>query len=258
MNFLSVISSNIRYDEPGDGANSWQHRKGFLSKRLRELEPDLLATQEGCEWQIRELVSELSELTLIDAHRDWDTTLMYPCILYNKSKLILQKSGDIWLSLSPQTAGSRSFGSEFPRLCTWAVFEPGLLVINVHLDNVHDKTREQQIKVLLNEGRSLRSADSSTLLVGDFNEGPDGRVRAAISDLWPELIDPWRQLGKAEDSSHHCFGEEFDYGSRVDWILAEPGLMVEDIFLDKSVSADGIYASDHFILKALFKPNWSN
>lgn len=256
MNSLSVISSNIRYDEPGDGPNAWQHRKGFLCERLRELGPDLLATQEGKEWQIRELAAELPQLALIDAHRDWDDGLMYPCLLYDENKLSLQRSGDIWLSLSPYKAGSRSFGSEFARLCTWALFEPELLAINVHLDHIQPETREKQIRVLLNETRPLRQASKCALLIGDFNEGPDGGVRAAITEHWSQLVDPWLQLGLKEDSSHHCFGEEFDYGSRVDWILAEQGLKPEEIFLDKCISPSGMFASDHYILKARFIPPW--
>ena len=214
-NSLSVVSSNIRYDDPNDGPQSWQHRKAFLGQRLRDLSAHLLATQEGKEEQIRELAEELPHLTLIEQHRHWNPELMYPCLFYDQRKLVLSESGDIWLSRSPLEPGSRSFGSEFARLCTWAIFRPDLLVINVHLDNARFDTREQQIRVLLKEAQTLRLGKGSTLLMGDFNEAPDGPVRRTIEELWPHLRDPWQQLGLQEDSSHHCFGREIDYGSRV-------------------------------------------
>lgn len=88
--------------------------------------------------------------------------------------------------------------------------------------------------------------------MGDFNEPPDSAVRDCIQTEWPELYDPWQKLGLAEESSHHNFYEPIDYGSRVDWILTSDDLEVEEILLDKSRSAQGIYPSDHYILKSRF------
>ena len=249
---LSVISSNIRYDEPTDGAHCWANRRDFLAERLGDFCGDLLATQEGKKAQIDELAERLPELTLIDSHREWIERLMYPCLFYRPEALTVVDSGDIWLSESPSLAGSRSFGSEFPRLCTWATFREGLLAINVHLDNVRADTRVHQISVLLQQIRRMHDDPTDVLLMGDFNEPPDGPVRAAINETWPNLTDPWLQLGVPEDSSHHCFGEEMDYGSRVDWILGGPSFQPLEIFLDKAVSPVGVYPSDHFILKARF------
>ena len=252
MTTLFVTSSNIRYAEPNDEPQSWGNRRDFLAERLLEFEPDLLATQEGRKWQIDEITERLSGLTRIDGHREWMPALMYPCLFYNEKKLTLRESGDIWLSESPSQIGSRSFGSEFPRLCTWATFDEGLFAVNVHLDNEHADTRLHQIRVLLQQIRELEQPTRSALLMGDFNEAPDGPVRAVINKEWPELADPWLALGLAEDSSHHCFGESMDYGSRVDWILAGPSLVSQKVFLDKARSQNGIYPSDHYILKAQF------
>ena len=132
---LSVVSSNIRYDEPDDDLHSWANRRDFLASRLLEYAPDLLATQEGRFPQIRDIDDRLTGLTCSDSHREWADSLMYPCLFYNPDTLTLNDSGDIWLSESPSTAGSRSFGSAFPRLCPWAYFDEGILAVNVHLDN---------------------------------------------------------------------------------------------------------------------------
>jgi len=249
---LSIVTSNIRYAEPKDEPHSWSNRRDFLAERLLDFGPDLLATQEGRKWQVDEITERLIGLTRIDAHRDWIADLMYPCLFYNEKELTLRESGDIWLSKSPSLVGSRSFGSEFPRLCTWATFEERLFAVNVHLDNEHSDTRVHQIRVLLQQIRQLQQITRHALLMGDFNEAPDGPVRATIGEEWPELTDPWLELGLEEESSHHCFGESIDYGSRVDWILSGPSLVSQQIFLDKSQTDDGIYPSDHFILKARF------
>ena len=177
---------------------------------------------------------------------------MYPCLFYNPDKLTLSDSGDIWLSESPSTAGSCSFGSAFPRLCTWASFDEGILAVNVHLDNSNSETRLCQIKVLIAQLNSLNKKHHTSILMGDFNEPPESAVRSCINKEWPELKDPWHELGLEEESSHHHFYNPIDYGSRVDWILATEGLKAEEILLDKSRSDKGIYPSDHYILKSRF------
>lgn len=250
---LSVISSNIRYDEPQDVIHSWQNRRDFLVSRLLDYTPDLVATQEGKRDQIADVADRLKSLRCADSHRDWIESLMYPCLFYNPETLTLGNSGDIWLSESPATVGSCAFGSEFPRLCTWAVFDEGILVINVHLDHANNETRFRQMQVLIQQVKALPVSYKAILLMGDFNESPTCPVRELINKEWPELRDPWLDLGHKEESSHHHFYEPIDYGSRVDWILSNEFLEAQEILLDKSISDRGIFPSDHYILKARFR-----
>ena len=250
---LSVISSNIRYDEPDDDVHSWENRRDFLASRLLDYTPDLLATQEGKPPQIRDIDERLTGLTCVDSHRDWVESLMYPCLFYNPATLTLKDSGDVWLSESPEIAGSCSFGSAFPRLGTWAIFDEGILAINVHLDNSNSDVRLCQIQVLRQQIATLKYDYRAIVLMGDFNESPECPVRNWINQEWSELRDPWLELGYAEESSHHHFYEPIDYGSRVDWILANEVLEPQEILLDKSRSDQGIYPSDHYILKSRFR-----
>lgn len=248
---LAIISSNIRYDEPSDGDHCWKNRRDFLAERLLDFNPDLVATQEGKWSQLQDLASKLTGLSCADTHRQWEAKLMYPCLFYNSDTLTLQDSGDIWLSKLPAAPGSSSFGSLFPRLCTWARFDEGLLAVNVHLDHSNGQTRLRQIRVLLHQINKLRG-DSALLLIGDFNESPACAVRSLINQELPELLDPWQELNQPEESSHHHFRANDEEGSRIDWILANNTLLVSQIVLDKSCSERGIYPSDHYILKARF------
>jgi endonuclease/exonuclease/phosphatase family metal-dependent hydrolase len=246
---LAVISSNIRYDEPQDKQHRWENRRDFLARCLLDFSPDLLATQEGKRPQLQDIAARLKGLSCADEHRQWQASLMYPCIFYNPDTLTLRDSGDIWLSQTPTTIGSSSFGSQYPRLCTWALFDNDLLAINVHLDDLKSNTRLCQIRVLMEQIDALQLR-GQILLMGDFNESPLGGVRALIEATWPTLRDPWQELGRAEEPSHHGFLESLDYASRVDWILTDTRLQPQDIFLDKSCSERGIFPSDHYLLKA--------
>jgi len=248
---LAVISSNIRYDEPQDKQHCWKNRRDFLASCLLDYHPDLLATQEGKRPQLQDIASRLSGLRCADTHRQWEASLMYPCIFYNPDTLTLRDSGDIWLSESPMTIGSSSFGSQYPRLCTWAHFDSDLLVINVHLDDLNPDTRLCQIRVLMDQ-INLFGMNGPMLLMGDFNESPDGPVRSLINEVWSTLQDPWQELGQEEEPSHHNFLEAIDYASRVDWILTDTALQAQEILLDKSRSEQGLYPSDHYLLKARF------
>jgi endonuclease/exonuclease/phosphatase family metal-dependent hydrolase len=248
---LSVISSNIRYDEPQDKQHCWENRRDFLASCLLEYCPDLLATQEGKHPQLQDMADRLTSLRCADTHRRWEASLMYPCIFYNPDTLTLRESGDIWLSESPATIGSSSFGSQYARLCTWAFFDNDLLAVNVHLDDLKPDTRLHQVRVLMEQIDAL-GMKGSMLLMGDFNESPEGRVRALINEIWPSLQDPWLELGQEEEPSHHNFLETIDYASRVDWILTDAALQAQEILLDKSRSEQGLYPSDHYLLKARF------
>ena len=249
---LSIVSSNIRYDDPHDDVHCWENRRDILVSLLLDYAPDLLATQEGRLRQIRDVDDRLEGLTCADSHRDWVDSLMYPCLFYNPKSLILKESGDIWLSETPSIPGSSSFGSKFPRLCTWAIFDGGVLAINVHLDISSSETRLCQMRVLLQQLGTLKANSQTILLMGDFNESPTCPVRALIGKEWPDLNDPWIDLGQAEETSHHHFYEAIDYGSRIDWILANDSLQAQEMLLDKSRSDNGIYPSDHYLLKARF------
>ena len=252
MRRLSVISSNIRYDEPDDEFR-WKTRREILAAALLEEQPDIVATQEGKRPQLDDMARQLAGLQCVDSHRDWLDTLMYPCIFYNSTTLTLRESGDVWLSKTPAVVGSSSFGSLFPRLCTWARFAEGLLVFNVHLDNSSSETRASQTNVLLDQIELIRSESESILLLGDFNEAPQGLVREVIAERDTGFSDPWQLLQQDEEASHHNFGEPIDYGSRIDWILVAGELRAKSIYLDKRRSDSGVYPSDHYPLKAEFE-----
>ena len=49
---LSVMTYNIRYDNPNDGINQWNNRKEILTDQIQFYAPDILGIQEGFLHQI--------------------------------------------------------------------------------------------------------------------------------------------------------------------------------------------------------------
>ncbi|OUR98897.1 hypothetical protein A9Q84_05650 [Halobacteriovorax marinus] len=249
---LKIASANIRFDNPHDAPNDWAGRREVLANSLKTFSPHIFGTQEGRQPQLKDFESLLPNHKLIDLNRTWITERMYPCIFVDSKKIDVIDSGDIWLSETPFEAGSKSFESAFPRLCTWIkgeVIESGFkfFYVNVHLDHVLSETRAQQIQVLINETKKINTDNLPMVMTGDFNESPFEEVREKISNQLPELYDPWMKLGKIEETSFHKFDGTNDEGSRIDWILVDSTLKTENIYLMKDHVKE-IYPSDHFLV----------
>lgn len=253
---LKIITSNIRYENAHDGIHSWENRLPLLQQIYTEFGPDILATQEGKEKQIKSLAQKLS-LKLVEGHREWIEDRMYPCLYVNEEQISVIESGDIWLSDTPQVRGSVSFKSTFPRLCTWMrinhlVNDQEYIVINTHLDHVLEETRLEQTKVLVNEINKINKNNIPLILMGDFNDSPESSIRKIILEEL-DLKDPWIEEAIPEETSHHSFLGDKAEGVRIDWILVPLAFAVQDIRLEKK-SFDDIFPSDHYPLLATLIP----
>ncbi len=247
---LCLISSNIRFDNPKDGANSWPHRRLNLAEVLLSHEPDIIATQEGRFDQLKDFQTLLSDFEIVDQHRSWIKERMYPSLFIRKNAFEIIKSEDLWLSETPDVAGSVSFESTFPRLMTWMLIQPknskiNLLVINTHLDHVKKETRSNQVKVLSQEIKRIWDKKSILIIMGDFNDGPDSDVRSILDSEFPHLQDAWKLFNSVEETSHHSFSGECQNGARIDWVMIDKSAVVENCVMEKS-KPKGKYPSDHF------------
>lgn len=247
---LKIISSNIRFDNPADGDNSWSHRRLHLTQLLLSHSPDVIATQEGRFEQLKDFESLLQDFTIIDQHRSWMKERMYPSFFLRKTIFEVLDSGDIWLSDTPQIAGSKSFESAFPRLVTWTLVQYNytlqkIFMVNTHLDHVKRETRIHQVKVLAEEIKKKWDGQCHLIIFGDFNDDPNSPVRQVLTDHFPNLVDSWKIFNNEEETSHHAFSGECQNGSRIDWILVDNKMKTEACLMDKSKS-EGRYPSDHF------------
>jgi endonuclease/exonuclease/phosphatase family metal-dependent hydrolase len=234
------MTSNIRFDNPKDGLQNWNARKLVLQRIIETEKPDIIGTQEGRWPQLLELSGLLPEYSLFSPHRDWIFERMYPCFFVKLGKFEIIKTGDIWLSETPDIAGSLSFESVFPRLCTWMETNQHF-IINTHLDHIKNTTRDEQIKILVQEINKINTSSKSIILMGDFNDGPSSNVRKILMNSW-KLSDTWES---SEESSHHEFNGVKTDGQRIDWILVDSKIKYQNTKMIKSAE-NGIYPSDHF------------
>jgi endonuclease/exonuclease/phosphatase family metal-dependent hydrolase len=247
---LCLVSSNIRFDNPSDGPNAWHHRRVLLAQTLLKHSPDIIATQEGRFDQLNEFCHSLENYVMVDPHRSWIRDRMYPTFFLRKNIFELIHSEDLWLSETPEVAGSASFGSTFPRLFTWIKVQvkdslQELMVVNTHLDHVKPETRVQQVKVLSREMKKILTPKTHLVVMGDFNDHPESQTRQVLVSDFPDLQDSWKIFNQVEETSHHSFTGVCENGSRIDWIMVDGKLIVEECRLDKTHQM-GRYPSDHF------------
>ena len=247
---LCLITCNIRFDNPADGPNAWKYRRDFLTQTLQQYNPSLIATQEGRFHQLNEFETSLIDFHLVDEHRSWIGERMYPAFFIKNDTFEYLGSGDMWLSETPDIAGSLSFESAFPRLMTWTKLQiknskQNIFVVNTHLDHVKAETRIHQIQVLATEIKRIWDISCPLVIMGDFNDSPNSQIREVLMNEFPCLQDAWKMFNQTEETSHHAFTGEMQNGARIDWILIDSKLTVTSCLMDKSVK-DGLYPTDHY------------
>jgi endonuclease/exonuclease/phosphatase family metal-dependent hydrolase len=249
---MLVMTFNLRFANPTDGANEWQFRKYLVADLIRRHAPDLLATQEGTVPMLRFLEAQLADYLPLTAHRQVDETCQYPTIFYRASGFVVKESGEFWLSETPEVHRSLSWGSAYPRLATFGLFQTAgrtdtFYFINTHLDNISAQARLEGARMIRNyfvpQGQPL-------ILAGDFNEAPDQPVFQELSRASRPFLDTWRALHPpGEEATTQHFFDGSPRGARIDWILVTLPFQVRRVAIVTD-HQDNRYPSDHFPYEA--------
>jgi endonuclease/exonuclease/phosphatase family metal-dependent hydrolase len=249
---MRLMTFNLRFATPMDGPNEWEFRKDLVVEVILNHLPDLLGTQEGTVPQLLYLEEHLTGYLPLTAHRRVDPTCQYPTIFYRGDRFEVGESSEFWLSETPQVHRSLSWGSAFPRMVTYGRFrekgrDTSFYFINTHLDHVSKAARYEGARLLREFFFPL---NLPLILVGDFNESPDGPVHGELIQADSPLKDTWRQVHPpgAEDPTQHGFDGR-PRGSRIDWILATPPFSARRVAIVRD-NQEGRYPSDHFPYEA--------
>jgi len=267
---LVVMTFNIRYGTANDGQNNWANRKEMACDILRRHNPDIVGLQEALRFQIDDMRAALPQYAEIGCGRDGETKGEYSAILYRKDRLDVNDSGTFWLSDTPETPGSITWGNACTRICTWGRFiakdsGKAFYLFNTHLDHVSQFSRDKSA-ILLAQRIGNRKHPDPILVTGDFNAGEDNSVvlylkgqrelNAATNGLSKNpvpLLDTFRVLHPdvKEVGTFNGFKGSSN-GAKIDYILAQPGTKVlrTEILRD---CKDNCYPSDHFPIMAVLR-----
>jgi endonuclease/exonuclease/phosphatase family metal-dependent hydrolase len=167
---------NIRYDNPRDSGNLWKDRAPIVSNLIRFHQFDVLGVQEALKNQLNDIAAALPEYALYGKGRDDGKDAgEHSAIFYKKDRFTLLKSGDFWLSETPNKPGKGWDATCCNRICSWVYLEDKktkkrFYTFNVHFDHQGVVARKESSKLILAKIKEIAS-QAPALLTGDFNGG---------------------------------------------------------------------------------------
>jgi endonuclease/exonuclease/phosphatase family metal-dependent hydrolase len=246
---LKIMSFNIRYGTANDGENSWQFRKENVFDIIKVNNPDLLGLQEALKFQIDEIIKALPEYKMIGVGRDdGKESGEFSCILYKKNRFIIDTTETFWFSETPNIPGSKHWGNNYTRICTWAKFldkanKKYFYYYNLHLDHESQPSREKSTQLLVNKFLSQKEK-LPIILSGDFNCGETNPAIKTILNFG--LKDTYRLLNQStkDEGTFNDFKGDTN-GERIDFIfISKDFRAIESKILRNDYN--GKYPSDHF------------
>ncbi|UPG93526.1 endonuclease/exonuclease/phosphatase family protein [Luteibacter aegosomatissinici] len=250
---LKVMTFNVRTITGPDGPNRWDMRKDLFADTIRQLDPDVIGTQELAQQQGDDTVARLPQFVWFGRDRFGGHKDEHMGIFYRKDRLKLVKSGDFWLSDTPDKVASITWGNVFPRMVNWALFErlsdhKQFYLLDTHFP-YRDNDEEARSKSAHEMAEWVKKLPAGTpvVITGDFNTGPDSEshrmLTATFKDAWPTAP----KKDGPEETFHNFTGNAT---KRIDWILYR-GLEPKSV-RTITISKDGRYPSDHFPVQADF------
>lgn len=251
---LKVMTFNIRYGTANDGENSWQFRREIVFETIKKFGPEILGLQEALFFQIDEILKQFPNMALIGVGRDDGKQAgEYSCILYDKSRFKVDTTETFWFSETPTVPGSKNWGNNITRICTWAKFTDSVskkkfYFYNVHLDHESQPSREKSTELLLTK-MNMQSEKLPEILTGDFNCGDTNPAIRTITN--GGLDDSYRVLHKksADEGSFNEF-KGVTSGEKIDFIFISKHLKVKHAEIVRD-SYSGKFPSDHFPVTAV-------
>lgn len=244
---LRVMTFNVRLPMASDGPERWQARRDLFVKTIRGQHPDVIGTQELYKAQGDYVVAKLPGYAWFGEGRKGGEGDEHMGVFYRTDALRVLASGDFWLSDTPDTPGSISWGHPYPRMVTWARFQRKsdghtFVMFDTHFPyRDQDEAAREKCAALVLERIAELPANEPFVLTGDFNTTPASRVHAMLAG---HLQDAWQvaphRSGPAR--TFHAFTGKPD--RRIDWILVR-GFRVQDA-RTVTTHEGRLYPSDHF------------
>lgn len=257
---VKIVSYNIRYGTADDGPDRWERRRGAVIELLRGQRPDVIGLQEALRFQIDEIREAMPGMAEVGGGRDDGRAGgEHSQILFDAGRFVLAEGGTFWLSETPRTPGSRSWGSAFPRICVWArlvdrATGAGLYVYNTHWDHVSQEARERSAAAIAAHAAARGVGADPVVILGDLNAGEENPAVAALREAG--YRDAFRVLHpEAAGGSFNAFRVGHEGGEKIDYVFVSPGLEVLSAEILRDRTPEGRWPSDHFPVTAAVRPS---
>lgn len=249
---LCVMTYNLRYASPTP-PNAWPQRRPLVAECIRQVNPDVIGTQEGLYSQLKDVATDLPGYQWIGLGRNGGSKGEFMAVFYRASRLEPLAYDHYWLSDTPDVINSSTWGNAIRRMVTWVQFKDlatgkRFYFVNTHFDHETQVARERSAELLRNKVADF-DASLPIVLTGDFNCITNNKAYQTLtSDGF--FADTWytakarRNEGLATFNSFKAI-QKID--ARIDWILTRGQV---DVSATEIVTfmKDGQFPSDHFPL----------
>jgi len=255
---ITVMSFNIRYDNPADGENSWENRKKWVSQLLVGFQPDFIGTQEGLHHQIAYLKTELNGYNYIGVGReDGKTKGEFAAIFYQPAAYEVVTQETFWLSETPEKP-SKGWDAALERICTFGAFrhrESGKMVyvFNAHFDHVGEVARLKSAELILQKIAEKGLKDSIVVVMGDFNAEPTSAPIAHLSAYFSNKSMGVKQPTETSPGTFNGFNATELPTKTIDYIFVR-GQKIEQYEHITTRRKNGLWPSDHLPVFCEVKP----
>jgi len=179
---FSVMSFNVRFDNPDDGRHAWPKRKAYVVDIIESYQADIIGVQEAEYHQLTYMAEQLEDHTWFGKGRkDGEKKGEFTAIFFNATRFELLRNRTLWCSKTPDIP-SKDWDAALPRTITWGLFRDRdthkeILIYNTHFDHVGETARQECARILLQEIAKIRKNNNSlpVLITGDFNATPDSK-----------------------------------------------------------------------------------
>lgn len=252
---LDVMTFNLRYAS-SVGSNTWAQRRPVMRDLLRDERPDLIGTQEGLTFQLNDIRADLGPAyDWTGKGRDGGDLGEHMAIFFDTTRLSPVRSGDYWLSTTPEVPASRSWDTAHVRMVTWVLFEDRrtgrrFYAVNTHLDNMSESAREHGAQLIL---RRLAAFDPlPVVLTGDFNSPGEASPVHRLLTGAGGLRDTWTgaPLRGPAYATIHNYQALIPDGERDDWILTTSDVGAVATLMNTYRGGGTQYPSDHLPIQA--------
>lgn len=248
---LITATYNLRLQTSADTGNMWSQRAPQVAALIRFHQFDIFGTQEGFTNQLNDIKKALPEYDFYGVGRDDGKEAgEHSAIFFRKSRFSVLKSGDFWLSETPDQPSKGWDATCCNRICSWAQFADkatgtNFFFFSAHFDHQGNIARVESSKLILQRITTI-AGNAPVIFVGDLNGDQQSEWYQNIQNS--ELLeDSYKRATApyANNGTFNGFGKNLSSPAIIDHIFVSSHFFVQRWGI-LSDSYHGKFPSDHF------------
>ncbi|MCH1941385.1 endonuclease/exonuclease/phosphatase family protein [Holdemania massiliensis] len=255
MTCIKVMTFNLKNDLFFTRKNlRWDTRRQYVRNLIASTSPDIIGVQELSDLMREQLQALLPQYQFVGQARNRRRQFMneHSDILFLKDRFDLLGEKTFWLSKQPDQAGSRTWTSIFPRICTMVHLkdretEQVFRVFNTHLDHLLSYTRTFEVRTIISEMQRLqKEATCPLILMGDLNSTLSSPALQLLTMPENRLhLKPVYDSSAMFNTLHYGKGRLKEDRQPIDYIYVSEEF---DVHSTRIITTcfNGLYPSDHY------------